>query len=185
MEHVRLLKRLGACNESIVFAQQYNSFKEIWAACPRGDWMLWLAKALEVDVQTLTLAKAYCAKTVYHLLEDERSKDAIVAAINFGRGLITDAELQNTAAAAATAADAAAAAYTAAYTAAAAAYTATAATAAATAADAAAYTATAATAAATAADAAAYTAEIKNRLLTANICRKYLTQAVFIKLNLN
>ena len=179
------LSKLKACQEAQNYYATQDSFESAWNNCPRGDWMLWLASKLNVDIHTLTLAKAYCAKTVYHLMTDERSKDAIIVAINFGRHLATDIELKNAANAAAYYATAAYADYTAAYDA----YAANAADDAA--ADAATYAADAATYAADAAYAtyaaydaayaanATYTKRIHNRLKTAKICRKYLTKAVF------
>jgi hypothetical protein len=187
------IKKYNPCKESIEFRSKYDSFKNTWNNCPRGDWMLWIARKLNINHQLLTLAKAYCAKTVYHLMTDEKSKNAIIVAINYGNNLATKEELQIAAAnAAAYAADAAAdAAY--ADAAADAAYAAAAAADAAADADAAAYAAYAAADAAYAdaayADAAAiYTvkeqAKIKNRKKTANICRKYLTIEVFKALNI-
>lgn len=36
------LKRFGACDEAVAWAQDYESLAAAWAACERGDWMLWL-----------------------------------------------------------------------------------------------------------------------------------------------
>ena len=148
-----LLIKLNACNEARKWASN-KSIDEIWATCHRGDWMLWLARKLNIDKRVLTLAKGHCANTVRHLMKDERSIAAVDMAIKYGEGNATDSELA-AAAAAAYAADAATA-YTA--YAAYAAYAATAYTA--YAADAAAYAAAYAAAAdaAYAADAAAYAA---------------------------
>lgn len=133
--------------------------------------MLWLyVRSKNVDQKKLSLAKGYCAKTVEHLMKDKRSLDAVQAAIDFGNGLITSAELAAYAAAA-DAAYAADADY------------------AADAADAAAYAAAVATDADADADAVAYAAavaavavaaKIKNQLLTADICRKYLPIPEFL-----
>jgi hypothetical protein len=46
--------------------------------------MLWIASKLKVDIRVLTLAKGKCAETVIHLMNDERSKKAVQAAIDFG-----------------------------------------------------------------------------------------------------
>jgi len=184
----KLLTELNACNEAKEWAYG-KTWEEIHATCHRGDWLLWLFKKTNPDDRkNLTLAKAYCANTVRHLMKDKRSTDAIDAAIKFGNGEITESELK-TAADAAYSADAAAAAAAAAYAADAyaadAAYSADAAAAAAAAAYAAdayaadaAYSADAA-AAAYSADAAYRIAARKkareeNQMLTANICRQYL-----------
>ena len=197
------IEKFHPCKDSIVFRSQFDTFEQAWKNCPRGDWMLWIASKLGVDKRTLVLTKGYCAKTVIHLMKDKRSKDAVIAAIQYGKGLIEDDVLAAYtdaayAAAYAAAADAAYAAYAdnAAYTDAAyaAAYAAAADAAYTAAADNAAYTDAvdnAAYAAAYAADnaayadaaAAAYAAKTKNQMKTARICRKYLTKAVMDKIN--
>ena len=163
------LTKYDACREAVEWFKQFKTDKEAWEACPRGDWMLWIAQKLDVDKRTLTLAKGKCVETVIHLMKDERSVAAIKAAIAYGKGEIDEEELKK-AANAAYATDAHAAAY-AANAAYAAAYAA--AFAAANAAANAAY-------AAAAADAAAYAAaEKENQMLTANICREILTKEMF------
>ena len=171
MNHIELLKSKEACPEAVEWAKNYPDFKSAWNTCHRGDWMLWIAQKLNVDKRKLTLAKGRCAETVIHLMKDQRSIDAIKAAIAYGNGEIDDTQLKDAAdaaytATAAYAADAAAAAaYAAAY--AAAAY--------------AAYAAAACTAAAAAAaDAAA--ARKENRQKTADICREILTEEVLNRL---
>jgi hypothetical protein len=179
MSAKELLLSLHACPDAISFAEG-KTIREAWETCHRGDWMLWLhSKQFPNDIRKLTLAKAYCANTVRHLMTDERSKHAIDVAIKFGYGFATLDELKaaardalNAAYAAAradTAADAACAAASradiaadaAAYAAASAAY--------------AAYAASAVAAAAYAADAAsAVAAKKQNQLLTADICRQLL-----------
>ena len=157
------IEKFNACKESIAFRENYSDFKSAWENCPRGDWMLWIAKKLKVDLLKLTTAKALCANTVRHLMKNERSKKAIDVAILFGQGLATREEL-DFAAAAAAAADTADYADAAAYVAAAAAT--------ADYADAAAYAAYAAYAAADTAS------KQKNQQETAEICRRVLTDVV-------
>ena len=185
-----LLVKIDACQEAQTWVGD-KSIEEVVKTCPRGDWALWLASKLEIDLQTLTLAKALCAKTVIHLMKDQRSVDAILVAEKFGRGEATREELKIAAIYAADAADTAAAAYAAAYAAADAADAAYAASYAAYAADDAADTAAAAYAAAYAADAAAYAAyaayaakaKQANQLETANICREILGNQIIEKVN--
>ena len=45
------------------------------------------------NLRELTLAKGHCANTVRHLMKDQRSIDAVDAAIAFGEGKITKEEL--------------------------------------------------------------------------------------------
>ena len=149
-----LLIKLNACNEARKWASN-KSIDEIWATCHRGDWMLWIARKLNIDKRVLTLAKGHCANTVRHLMKDERSIAAVDMAIKYGEGNATDSEL---AAAADAAYDATADAYDA--------YAADYATA-----DAAAAYAAAAAAYAAAADA---DARKLSQQATAEICRKYI-----------
>ena len=185
-----LLKKLNACQPAREWASN-KSIDEIWATCHRGDWMLWLARKLDIDKRVLTLAKGHCANTVRHLMKDERSITAVDMAIKYGEGNATDSELAAAADAAYDAADAAYA-YDAAFAAdafsayaaadAADAYDADAADAYDAAAAAAYVAAAAATAAYVAAAAAAYTADAaadadarkKSQQATAEICRKYI-----------
>ena len=153
-----LLKKLNACQEAIEWVGD-KSLEQAWNTCHRGDWMLWIyAKLYPDNLKELTLAKGHCANTVRHLMKDQRSLDAVDAAIAFGEGRITSEELKK---AASDAYDAAS------YADAAAAYAASDAAADAAAADAAAADAYA--------DAYAYAARTKNQQETADICRKYLT----------
>lgn len=105
------IQKYGACYDAIKYRKQFKTFEEAWDNCPRGDWMLWIAKKIGVDERKLTLAKGLCAKTVIHLMKDDRSKAAVQAAIDYGSGLI-DREQLNAAAAADAAAAYTAAAYT-------------------------------------------------------------------------
>jgi len=156
MNPIEKLTELEACLDAIYWAKS-KTWNEIIDQCHRGDWLLWLAQKVKLDLRTLTLAKARCAKTVIHLMKDERSINAVNVAESFGLGNATKEDLDA----------ATAAAYTAAYTAATAA------------ADAANTATNTAAAYAYAADAYAYvyayaadTARKSNQLLTANICRE-------------
>ena len=192
------------CKSAIDYYENCKSSEEAWNNCLRGDWMLWIASMLGVDIKTLTLTKVHCALTVKHLMKDKKSINALKVALKFGNNKATLEELKiaaDTAYDAAFAADAAdVATYIAAYVADAADVTTHAADIAVGAANIAADAANAAYAAddaAYAADAAAraaaddaYTpdyvaaraAKIKNQKETADICRKYLTKAVFKKI---
>ena len=155
-----LLIELNACDEANGWVSDKNiedAVKEV----ERGDWLLWLAKKIDIPIKPLTLAKARCAKTVIHLMKDQRSIDAVNLAEKYGlTDEISDDDLKN-------AADAAA------YYAASA--------------DAAAYYAASADAAS--ADAAAYyaasaaAAKTKNQLQTAYICREILGELIINRVN--
>ena len=174
MNHIEI-EKYHPCSEALRFRMQYQTFKEAWQACPRGDWMLWIAQKVGVDLRTLTRAKALCALTVRHLMKDERSVRACEVALKFADGEATREELDAAYADAAAAAYAADDAYAAAYAATDAAYAA---------ADAAYAAAAAAYAADDADDADDADARIKSQQQTAEICREHLTSAVLEKLNL-
>jgi hypothetical protein len=164
-----LLIKLNACDEAIEWAGD-RTIEEIVKDCDRGDWLLWLAKKIGIELQPLTLAKGHCANTVRHLMKNERSTEAVDMAIAFGEGRATMEELNNAAAASYAAAAASYAAAAASYAANAASY----------AANAASY---AANAASYAADDAAEAAKKQNQKETAEICRKYIGQLIIDKCN--
>jgi hypothetical protein len=102
MKFKDLLNRLDACNSATKWASD-NPIERVVQTCHRGDWLLWIAKKIDLPLQELTLAKALCAKTVIHLIKDERSINAVNVAERFGRGLATRNELDTAAASAAAA----------------------------------------------------------------------------------
>jgi len=53
---------LDACREAREWADR-KTLSEIWGQCPRGDWMLWLARRAGVDKRTMTAA--YAAYAAY------------------------------------------------------------------------------------------------------------------------
>jgi len=172
------LKKHNACEDGYLFAKDFT-LEQFLNNCERGDWILWLfARSNPRNKELRTLIAGHCANTVRHLMENERSKEAVDMAIKYGEGKATRKQLDDAYAAAYAAYAAYAAANAAAAAAAAAANAAYAAYAAANAAAAAAANAAdAADAAAAAYDAYAATnaaARKKNQKLTADICRKYL-----------
>ena len=99
-----LLIELNACSPAIVWAEDKN-IEEVLRDSYRGDWLLWLAKKLDLPLNKLTLAKARCAKTVIHLMKDKRSVDAVNVAERFGLDECSLEELNAAATAAYAAAD--------------------------------------------------------------------------------
>jgi len=143
-----LLSELNACEAAVEWAGE-KTIEQVVAECHRGDWLLWLAQKVGMELKPLTLAKVRCAKTVIHLMKDERSLNALKVAEKFAlTDEVTIEDLRSAAADAADAADAKSTVAAANAAAAAAAY-----------------------AAADAAADAAYAAQTKNRLETANACR--------------
>ena len=63
----RKLQAIGACADAVTWAKEQPSFTEAWAACERGDWMLWLAGKMRDKPdwptrQQLVLAACDCAE---------------------------------------------------------------------------------------------------------------------------
>jgi hypothetical protein len=88
----QLLIELNDCKESREYTNNLT-LEEIIDNCHRGDWLLWLAKKVDMDLRLLTLAKARCAKTVIHLMKFKKSIDAVNVAEQFGLGKATRGEL--------------------------------------------------------------------------------------------
>ena len=156
MEHKFLIEK-RACKDGMTFASKYESLREAWDNCNRGDWMCWYAEKAGVDKRTLTLVAGLCAETVIHLMNDERSINAVKSAIAYGKGEIIYEDLEAARSAAWSAMSAAWAAARSAEAAAAAALS---------------------VAAEAAWSAAARSAADANKKQTAEICRKYLTDII-------
>ena len=87
------LEKLSACSDAIEWVKTQIDPEAAWDNCERGDWMLWIAKKLDIDDRLLTLAKATCANQVRHLMTDQRSIDALDACFRYAKGEITREEL--------------------------------------------------------------------------------------------
>ena len=164
------ITKFRPCDDGKEFYDSCTSFKNMWETCPRGDWLLWISSKLSVDKRVLTLAKGKCAETVINFMNDDRSKKAVQAAIDYGNGLISDKQLRE----AADAADAADSDIYSSYAASAAVYASTV-----YASDADSDASAAARAARAAEDAAGADALKENEITAANICREILTDEVF------
>jgi hypothetical protein len=169
------LKELDACDEAIEWAKDYDNLQQAWDNCQRGDWMIWLINKMEwSNDKDLRLMAVAFARQVQHLMNDQRSINALDVAERYANGEANIEEL--TEARAAAAAVAAWAAWVAAWAAARAAW------AAARAAGAAAWAAAwAAARAARAAEAEARAAEAAGAAEAdqANIIRQYLPTVTF------
>lgn len=164
MKPIELAEKLNACDEATEFVANYATIEEAWAACPRADWMLWTALMLGVDERVMVGVAGKCARTVQHLMKDPRSIAALDACDKYAAGELSERELKDVA-----------------YSAYSAYYVAARASARASARDSA--HASAAYAAYAAADADYAAAKTEDRLKTANICREFLTEAVFKIIN--
>mgnify|MGYP005608604793 CR=1 FL=1 len=128
-------ERHEACSAGRDFAAKFETMADVWDACERVDWLIWVYRrtVTPMDMRELRLFACWCVREtplkdgrkVWDLLTDERSRNAVVVAERFARGEATDEERSRAAASAASAsaaADADAAAYASASSAAYAAY---------------------------------------------------------------
>lgn len=87
------INQFNPCKEAVKYYKTQPDSITAWNNCEIGDWMLWIANKLNVNLQSIILAKGYCAKLIYHLMKDKRSKNAVNMAIAFGKGKATREEL--------------------------------------------------------------------------------------------
>jgi hypothetical protein len=87
------LHDLDACDDALAWAEGYDSLDAAWAACERGDWMLWLAGRVagppgDDTRRPLVLAACACARLALPYVPDgeERPLRAIEIAEAWARG---------------------------------------------------------------------------------------------------
>ena len=70
-----------------------ESMHEVWLTA-RPDWLIWVATSPGVlPERDLRLFACWCARKVWHLLTDDRSKNAVIVAEKYARGEATREEL--------------------------------------------------------------------------------------------
>ena len=88
--------------ENRLLALPYKTMAEIWDACPRADWLIWILEKTgqNMDSKTLRLFACWCVREtplsdgrkVWDLLTDERSRNAVIVAERFANGEATEEE---------------------------------------------------------------------------------------------
>jgi hypothetical protein len=110
-EMIQILRNLGACSESLAWlaAEQHQTVAAAWDACPRGDWLLWIAARVGVDRRILVLAACDCAEPalVHVPAGEDRPRIAIETTRPWARGEATIEEVREARRAAYAAANAA------------------------------------------------------------------------------
>lgn len=87
------LEKVNACHDAQLFCKGKTP-QQAWDQCKRADWLLWWMNQVNVDIRILTLCRARCAKTVMHLLDNERGKKLILAAELYGLKKISLSKLK-------------------------------------------------------------------------------------------
>ena len=91
-----------ACSDGREFALKYQSMSEVWANCPKVDWLLWITdKTGRPDDRTLRLFAVWCARNTPladgrktgNLITDPRSLAALDVAERFANGTASRDEL--------------------------------------------------------------------------------------------
>ena len=74
MNYIDRIEQMDACDGAMTWlrAEQHPTLDAAWAACPRGDWMLWLAAQCGVDRVLLVRAAVGCARTALAYTTDPR-----------------------------------------------------------------------------------------------------------------
>ena len=87
------IKYLNPCGDAVAWLDQQPSWEVAWAACPRGDWMLWLADRLSGEPgsdarRKLVLAACKCARLASPRIPpgEDRLRVAIETAERWARG---------------------------------------------------------------------------------------------------
>ena len=100
--HLELLDKLGACAKAQVFAHTQPDLETAWRTCKRSDWMIWLLDKLGFkDDRAYRLYACRCVRdtpladgrTVWDLLTDPRSRNAVEVAERFANGQASQEEL--------------------------------------------------------------------------------------------
>jgi len=95
------LELVGACSQAREWAKDVKDLKTAWATCPRSDWMMWALHRIDFkDERKFRLCACQCVRetpladgrTLWDLLTDERSRNAVEVAERFAEGKATDDE---------------------------------------------------------------------------------------------
>jgi hypothetical protein len=87
------LVALDACSDAVEWARGYATLDAAWAACDRGDWLLWYVGRISgpsesVSRRRVVMAACACAHTALHLVPsgEYRPRVAIETAERWARG---------------------------------------------------------------------------------------------------
>lgn len=96
MDYIEQIENMGACESAVDWlrAEKHPTLAAAWAACPRGDWLLWLVLECAGNDQVcvlLALAAADCAELGLHYIPvgEDRPRQAIEIVRAWARGEAT------------------------------------------------------------------------------------------------
>ena len=81
------LNRLKPCKPALKWARTQDNPLDAWIACPRGDWLLWLAMKLGVEHRVVVQAACACARLALPFSVDERPLRAILVTERWAPGI--------------------------------------------------------------------------------------------------
>lgn len=86
--------RHGACLDGKKWAlDNCATMRDVWERA-KPEWLVWVAtRRGVVDDKTLRLFACWCVRQVWHLLKDERSRNAVLTAEKYTRGSASEDEL--------------------------------------------------------------------------------------------
>ena len=75
-KHSKKLKKMDACSRAVEWADKFKTSQEVWDACERGDWMLWLLGKLSglprsKSRKKLVLTACKCARLAWPYVRKE------------------------------------------------------------------------------------------------------------------
>ena len=77
MTLIEILEKHGACAEAKEWAKDRDSnLYNAWRACPRGDWLLWMASKLGIDRKLIVAAACDCAEEALKYVPDGEDRPA-------------------------------------------------------------------------------------------------------------
>ena len=93
MTPIDFLTRNEACEAGRCYAMGFKTMAEVWDNCPRGNWLLWILKKLQITPEReLRLFACWCAEQAQPT--DPRSLTAIAVSRRYAMGEATLSELQ-------------------------------------------------------------------------------------------
>lgn len=86
--------RHGACHDGKKWAlENCSTMVDVWGRA-KPEWLIWIATQDGViDDKTIRLFACWCVRQVWHLLDDERSRNAVVASEKYANEEATKKEL--------------------------------------------------------------------------------------------